>query len=405
MKELTSQPQMIDATLVLNAGSSSLKFSVFQAGDSPSLLLHGQISGLHTEPLFVACDAKNSVLEERAWPPGSTLSHEQAIERLWHWTAGRQCSGVRLTAAGHRVVHGGREFVNPVRVDDRVLAGLDALVPLAPLHQPHNIAAIRAVARHSPALPQVACFDTAFHASQPSVARLFGLPREYSDAGVVRYGFHGLSYEYIASRLPQVDAKAAGGRTVVAHLGNGASLCAMKAGKSVATTMGFTPLDGLVMGTRCGAIDPGALLYLMTQRGLDPKSLDHTLTFESGLLGVSQVSSDMRTLLDQENSNPRAAEAIELFVYRIARELGSMAAALSGIDALVFTGGIGEHSAAIRARVCHAARWLGVECDEKRNESHGPSISADSSSISAWVIPTNEELVIAQQTMQLLFEV
>lgn len=275
---------------------------------------------------------------------------------------------------------------------------------LAPLHQPHNIAAIRAVAQHSPALPQVACFDTAFHATQPNVARHFGLPRKYTDAGVIRYGFHGLSYEYIASQLPSVDEKAASGRTIVAHLGNGASLCAMQSGKSVATTMGFTPLDGLVMGTRCGTIDPGALLYLISERGLDAKSLDHLLTFESGLLGVSEISSDMRTLLDQEKSDARAAEAIELFVYRIARELGSMAAALGGIDTLVFTGGIGEHSPAIRARVCEDAQWLGIECDESSNNEHGPSISDDSSSVSVWVVPTNEELVIAQHTKQLLIE-
>lgn len=234
------------------------------------------------------------------------------------------------------------------------------------------------------------------------MARQFGLPRTYTDSGVIRYGFHGLSYEYIATQLPGFDEKAASGRTIVAHLGNGASLCAMKAGKSVATTMGFTPLDGLVMGTRCGAIDPGAVLYLMTERGLDAKSLDHMLTFESGLYGISQISSDMRTLLDQEKVDSRAADAIELFVYRIARELGSMAAALGGIDSLVFTGGIGENSPAIRARACQGAEWLGVQCDESNNKHGGPKISAPSSSVSTWVIPTNEELIIARHTGRLL---
>jgi len=397
-----SAPQKTDAILVLNAGSSSLKYSVFSADDALTLLLRGQISNLQSHPRFVASDAEGDLLDDNAWPDGSQLSFQQAIEFVLQWIAECKSSPVRLTAAGHRVVHGGREFVNPVRVDDHVLVSLDALVPLAPLHQPHNIAAIRAVAQHLPELPQVACFDTAFHASQPAVARQFGLPREYTSAGVIRYGFHGLSYEYIASQLPLVDPSAAAGRTAVAHLGNGASLCAMKSGKSVATTMGFTPLDGLVMGTRCGAIDPGALLYLMSQHGLDPQSLDHLLTFESGLLGISGISSDMRTLLDRERTNSRAAEAIELFVYRVARELGSMAAALGGLDALVFTGGIGEHAPSIRSRICRASQWLGIDCNDSANSRPAPRISADSSSVSVWVIPTNEELMIARHTSRLL---
>ncbi|MBC7821486.1 MAG: acetate/propionate family kinase, partial [Planctomycetaceae bacterium] len=296
-------------------------------------------------------------------------------------------------------------------------ADLESLVPLAPLHQPHNLAAIRAVASHAPTLPQVACFDTSFHRTQPAVAQQFAIPRELTASGIQRYGFHGLSYEYIASRLPEVvpghvawdsvpslgmESQATGTRTIVAHLGNGASLCALRGGVGVATTMGFTPLDGLPMGTRCGAIDPGVLLYLMNHHGMDARALERLLTHESGLLGVSGISSDMRTLLEREATDTRAAEAIELFVYRISREIGSLAAALGGLDALVFTGGIGEHAPSIRARICRAANWLGLDFDEASNEQGSPRISCSTSRISAWVIPTNEELMIAQHTRQLL---
>jgi acetate kinase len=287
-------------------------------------------------------------------------------------------------------------------VDDEVLTELESLVPLAPLHQPHNLAAIRAIIEHAPKLPQVACFDTSFHRTQPPVAQQFALPRKLTAAGIQRYGFHGLSYEYIASRLPHVDPRAAAGRTVVAHLGNGASLCALKSGVSVATTMGFTPLDGLPMGTRCGAIDPGVLLYLMNQDGLDVPAMEQLLTHESGLLGVSGISSDMRTLLEKEKLDARAAEAIELFIYRISRELGSMAAALGGLDAVVFTGGIGENAPSIRARVCRAASWLGIELDAATNDQGGPQISQLTSQVSVWVIPTNEEFMIAQHTKKLI---
>jgi acetate kinase len=292
------------------------------------------------------------------------------------------------------------KFARPVRIDAEVLGELESLVPLAPLHQPHNLAAIRAVAQHVPQLPQVACFDTSFHRTQPVVAQAFALPRRCAEQGIRRYGFHGLSYEYIASVLPDVDARAAAGRAVVAHLGNGASLCALKAGRSVATTMGFTAVDGLVMGTRCGALDPGVLLFLMDQHGMDARALEELLYQQSGLLGVSGISSDMRTLL--ASTDPRAAEAVELFVYRIGRELGSLAAALGGLDALVFTGGIGENAVSIRARVCRDAAWLGLELDEEANERGGPRLSRPNSRVAAWVIPTNEELMIAQHTRRLL---
>jgi acetate kinase len=391
---------MADAIFVLNAGSSSLKFSVFLDGEPPEPLLRGQLEGLFTQPHFVAHDHAGGVVGEQKWTTGSRLGHDGAIEFLFTWGRGGALLGHRIVAAGHRVVHGGLKFTHPVLIDPDVLAALEALVPLAPLHQPHNLAAIRAIVQRVPELPQVACFDTSFHRSQPAVAQTFALPRRYAEEGVLRYGFHGLSYEYIASVLPSTDARAAGGRTVVAHLGNGASACAMKGGQSIATTMGFTAVDGLPMGTRCGSLDPGVLLYLMDQHRMDARALEKVIYQESGLLGVSGISSDMRTLL--ASSDPRSVEALDLFVYRIGRELGSLAAALGGLDALVFTGGIGENAATIRARVCRDAAWLGLELDAKANDAGGPRISRAESRVNAWVIPTNEELMIAQHTRRLL---
>jgi acetate kinase len=292
------------------------------------------------------------------------------------------------------------KFTQPIRIDPEVMAALEALVPLAPLHQPHNLAAIKAIAQRGPELRQVACFDTSFHRTQPAVAQAFALPRRYAEEGVLRYGFHGLSYEYIASRLPTTDARAAAGRTVVAHLGNGASMCAMRGGQSIASTMSFTAVDGLPMGTRCGALDPGVLLYLMDSQGMDVRALEKLIYQQSGLLGVSGISSDMRTLL--ASPDPQAAEAVELFVYHIGRELGSLSAALGGLDALVFTGGIGENAAMIRARICRDAAWLGLNLDAAANDIGGPRISRLDSRVTAWVIPTNEELMIAQHTRGLL---
>src|SRR5262249_27701813 len=344
-------------------------------------------------------DLAGNAVGEQTWEPGTKLGHSGAIEFLFGWGRGK-LGEHRMVAAGHRVVHGGRKFTGPVLIDREVMTTLEAFVPLAPLHQPHNLGAIQAVAEHVPELPQVACFDTAFHRTQPAVAQAFALPRHYAEEGVLRYGFHGLSYGYIASVLPGADPRAAAGRTVVAHLGNGASLCAIKGGQSIATTMSFTALDGLPMGTRCGGLDPGVLLYLMDHHGMDVRALEKLLYQESGLLGVSRISSDMRTLLT--SPDPRAAEALNLFVYRIGRELGSLAAALGGLDALVFTGGIGENAATIRARVCRDAAWLGLELDATANDAHGPRISGADSRVTAWVIPTNEELMIAQHTRRLL---
>jgi acetate kinase len=390
---------MPDALLILNAGSSSLKFSVFLDGDPPHLIFRGHLEELMTQPRFLVRDDAGNVLGEREWEAGTVLGHEKAIEFLFDWGRSGILGKHRIVAVGHRVVHGGVKYTGPVMIDRQVLAELEAMVPLAPLHQPHNVAAVKAVAQHAPQLPQVACFDTSFHRSQPALAQAFALPRRYAERGVLRYGFHGLSYEYIASRLSELDARAAAGRTVVAHLGNGASMCALRAGSSIATTMSFTPIDGLPMGTRCGAIDPGVLLHLLKEE-LDLPELEKLLYYESGLLGVSGISSDVRTLL--ASSDAGAAEALDLFVYRCGRELGSLCAALGGADSLVFTGGIGENAVSIRARICRDARWLGLELDEEANARGGPRISRAYSPVSAWVMATDEELMIALHTRRVL---
>lgn len=391
---------MVDTILVLNAGSSSLKFSLFVVEDKAlQLALGGQLQGLYTAPAFQARDAAGAVIGERRWEEGRPLGHDGAIAFLTDFL--NQYSGEhQLVAVGHRVVHGSIEYLAPVRVDTAVLERLDRLAPLAPLHQPHNLTPIRILQQQTPRLPQVACFDTAFHCTHPPVAQAFALPPVITERGVRRYGFHGLSYEYIAAVLPEYDAQAAAGRTVVLHLGNGASMCALQGSKSIASTMGFTAMDGLPMGTRCGNLDPGVILYLLDEVGMDARAVEKLLYEQSGLLGVSGISSDMRTL--EASQDPRARFAIELFVYRISRELGSLAATLGGLDALVFTAGIGEHSALIRERVGHAAAWLGVALDPMANARHGPRISTDSSRVSAWVIPTNEELMIARHTQQVL---
>jgi acetate kinase len=392
---------MIDTILVINAGSSSIKFSLFaEAAAELGLIARGQVEGIYTAAHFTAKDAAGKPAGEKQWEPGTKLGHDGALAHIIDWLKATHGGDHRLVAVGHRVVHGGTDYAAPVRVDAAVVAKLEKLVPLAPLHQPHNLAPIRAVLQRAPDLAQVACFDTAMHRSNPPLAQMFALPKELDDAGVRRYGFHGLSYEYIASVLPKFDERAARGRTVVLHLGNGASMCALEAGKSMASTMGFTAVDGLPMGTRCGAIDPGVVLYLMDERKMDARAIEKLIYSQSGLLGVSGVSSDMRVLL--ESPAPRAKLAVDLFLYRIGRELGSLAAALGGLDAIVFTAGIGEHAALIRERVCRQAAWLGVELDPQANAQRGPRISAAASRTSAWVIPTNEELMIARHTRDLL---
>jgi acetate kinase len=391
---------MTDVVLVLNAGSSSIKFTLFDAaGDGPPLLLRGQIESLYTSPKFSAVDAQGADIGSKSWGEGTQLGHEGALTYLAEFlrTHGQ---GHRLVAVGHRVVHGGTDYSGAVRVTPPVIAALDKLTPLAPLHQPHNLAPLRILTKLRPEVPQVACFDTAFHRAQPEVAQAFALPAEITDKGVRRYGFHGLSYEYIASVLPQVDPRAAAGRTVVAHLGNGSSMCALVGRRSVASTMGFTAVDGLPMGTRCGNLDPGVILYLIDELGMDARAVEDLIYKRSGLLGVSGVSSDMRTLLASDDE--RARLAIDLYCYRIGRELGSLAAAAQGIDALVFTAGVGEHAPLIREHVCRHAAWLGVALDATANNAGGPRISTPDSRVAVWVMPTNEELMIARHTLQVL---
>ena len=390
----------MDAIVVLNAGSSSLKFSLFaiRANDL-EMECHGQIEGIETSPHFIAQDRAGKTVAEKSWGEGVALGHDRALDYLMAYLQ-EALAGDRLTGVGHRVVHGGLKYSQPVRLNRDVLLALEEFIPLAPLHQPHSLAPIRLLLERMPELLQVACFDTAFHRTNPEIAQMYALPAEMHAQGVRRYGFHGLSYEHIASILGKFDVRAATGRTVVLHLGNGSSMCALQAGKSVASSMGFTAVEGLPMGTRCGALDPGVILYLMDQRGMDASAIEKLIYNQSGLLGVSGISSDMRALL--ASTDPRAKLAIDLYVYRIGRELGSLAAALGGLDAIVFTAGIGEHAAEIRERVCHGASWLGVELGSAANVAGGPRISAANSAVSAWVIPTNEELMIARHTRGVL---
>jgi len=389
---------MDSALLVINAGSSSLKFALYRvdAAGNPVPLYRGLIEEIGGHGRMKVGLAPKTA--DHIDIPLASANHAEATRTLLSWLEPR-LQGLRLVAAGHRVVHGGVHHAVPVRVDAGVLARLDELVPIDPLHQPYNLAGIRALMQARPDLPQVACFDTAFHRTLPDVAQRFALPRELEAAGVRRYGFHGLSYQYIAGVLPEYLGEAAEGRVIVAHLGNGASLCAMKGRKSVETTMSFTPLDGLPMGTRCGAIDPAIPLYLMREKGLDVQAVSDLLHHRSGLLGLSGLSSDMRELLASARPEPR--QAVEHYVYHASRAIASLAAALEGIDALVFTAGIGEHAIEVRERICQRLAWLGVAVDTAANAAHGPRISTVGSRVSAWVIPTDEEIVIARHTCAL----
>ena len=390
---------MRDYALVLNAGSSSLKFCVFCRREREDWRLEsrGQIGGIGTAATLSAqngegyrtADAKLEDVHNQA----------DALDALAFWLRSTY-GGARVLGVGHRVVHGGRHFTGPTVITREVLAELRRLEQLAPLHQPYNLAAIDAVTKRLPDVPQVACFDTSFHRTQSPLADLVPLPLEFRQAGVQRYGFHGLSYEYIASVLPQVAPEIADGRVIVAHLGSGASMCAMRNRRSVDNTLGFTALDGLCMGTRPGAVDPGVILHLFTAFNLNAKDVAKILYKESGLLGISGVSNDMRDLL--RSVEPGARLAVDYFVYRAAKEIGALAAVLGGVDGLVFTGGIGENSSEIRRRICNSCAWLGLELDGQANDSRGPRISTATSKVSAWLIPTNEELMIARQTGLLL---
>lgn len=414
---------MSEVVLTLNAGSSSLKFALFRVGgppasepsapdgptpddaesDDPAPVLRGQVERIGTAPRLLARDAAGAALPGRDWAgerdAGGSLGHEALLGDVFGWIEAR-LGGAVLAAAGHRIVHGGERFADPVRLDEGVLAALDRLRPLAPLHQPRNLALVRAVARLRPGLVQVGCFDTAFHRTMPALAARFALPRELTEAGIRRYGFHGLSYEHVARRLRALAPGVARGRVIAAHLGNGASLCAMRDGRSVDTTMGFSALDGLVMGTRCGALDPGVVLHLLRERGMSAEEVEHLLYHRSGLLGVSGLSGDMRVLLASDD--PRAREAVELFAFRAAREAGALAAGLGGLDGLVFTAGIGENAAPVRAAICERLSWLGVRLDPAANARGGGRVSARESRVEVWVVPTDEEAMIVRHTREVL---
>lgn len=392
------------AIVSLNAGSSSIKFALFTLDDdrTPTLSAGGKIERIGISPRLTISDAAGALLQEHDWRDEAALTHADLLAWLFAW-ATEHLDGREVIAIGHRVVHGGTDFSRPCLIDDAVLDELESLSALAPLHQPHNLGAIRAIAAIAPELPQVACFDTAFHHDRPPLATRFALPRALHDQGIRRYGFHGLSYEYIAHQLRKIDPAMARGRVVVAHLGNGASMCAMADGKSVDTTMGFTALDGLMMGTRCGALDPGVVLHLQTQMGMGASEVESMLYSKSGLLGVSGISSDMRELAASDRAE--AADAIELFVWRAAREVAALTASLGGLDGIVFTAGIGEHQADIRSRICQRLEWLGIQINEIANAAGAPAISFDDSVVKVRVIPTDEEHMICLHTLSVLFGV
>jgi acetate kinase len=389
------------AILVINAGSSSIKFTLFDyVAHELRPRFYGQIEGIGTKPSFKVQNGDGAVVHQSAWEnPPLGKGHAYALEQLATWL-NPHLPQYGLIGVGHRVVHGGPKYSAPIVLTDAVLHDLKGFIPLAPLHQPANLAGIDAAMQFLPGVPNVACFDTAFHRSHPKVADLYGLPTEFYDEGVRRYGFHGLSYEYIAHILPSIDPTLANGRVVVAHLGNGASMCAMYAGRSMDSTMGFTAVDGLPMGTRTGQLDPGVMLYLMQEKGMGAKQIEELVYKRSGLLGLSGVSNDMRAL--EASADPRAAEAIDYFIFRIIREVGALAASMGGIDALVFTAGIGEHARSVRERVCQGIAWLGLSFDAEANLRHGPLISTANSRLKAYVIPTDEERMIALHTLTAL---
>lgn len=391
---------MQQTILILNAGSSSLKFALF--GQSPTSLVErvrGQIEGIGSYPRFTA-QADGIQLVEHHWQNHQgPQNHQTALEILLAWLE-QQFRNIAVTAVGHRIVHGGIYYSSAVLIDDQVLMRLTELNPLAPLHQPHNLAGVRAAQTVFPEAQQIACFDTAFHRRHPWVNDTFALPREYYEQGIRRYGFHGLSYEYLLRQLEKIAPQHASGKVIAAHLGNGASMCAIHNGQSIGSTMGFTALDGLPMGTRCGQIDPGVLLYLIGSLGISVKDLTYLLYHQSGLKGLSGLSHDVRTL--EASQEDAAQQALDYFVFRIRRELGAMAAILEGADVLVFAGGIGENAVNIRARICRGFEWLGIKLDEQRNQLNQTVVSTDDSRCQVFVIPTNEELMIAQHTLELL---
>ena len=380
---------MADLVLALNAGSSTIKFALFSVDDAgPEAKFRGLIEDRMGQPKMRAWAADGRLVDEGEWPSDAGRDAGFWARIVLEWAEAR-IGGDRLCAVSHRVVHGGPDYAEPVLVTDAVLSALDALSPLAPLHQPDNLAMVRAVMATRPALHNVACFDTAFFRDLPPVAQRAPIPRAWADKGVRRYGFHGLSYAYLQRRLQELKPREEPKRVIFAHLGSGASLCGCLDGAPIDTTMGFSPLDGLVMSTRCGALDPGIALYLQRTGGLDVEALEHMLYRQSGLLGVSGLSGDMRVL--QQSQAVEAREAVDLFVYRLVQQVGALTASLGGLDALVFSGGIGEHAAEIRRRVCEALEWLGLQLDEAANAAGQTDISTPQSLVSAMIIPTDEE--------------
>jgi acetate kinase len=390
----------MDTILVVNAGSSSVKFQVFAAQSSGELTrkIKGQIDGVGTRPRLRGSGADGAQSVDREFRPEDVADVPAALHTAAAWLRDEQ--QIHPTAIGHRVVHGGPDYDRPVLVTAEVLARLERYVPLAPLHQPHNLAPIRSILARLPDLPQVACFDTAFHRGHSAIADHYAIPERFYAEGVRRYGFHGLSYEYIATRLPQVAPEIASARVIVAHLGSGASMCALAGGRSVESSMGFTALDGIPMGTRPGQIDPGVLLYLIEQKGMSAAAVADLLYRECGLKGLSGISNDVREL--QASKDPRAQFALDHFCYRVALHAGMLASALGGLDAFVFTAGIGENSADVRARVAARLEWLGAELDAAANAAHAMLISRQGSRLALYVIPTDEELMIARHTCALL---
>lgn len=384
--------------LTLNAGSSSLKIALFLEGQEQPLVT-GIADRLGGDCVLALYDANGTEITSKSGEATAHETHEKALADLVVML-NDSVLDLKIAAVGHRVVHGGLEFIAPVRVDDAVLEKLSALSPFAPLHQPHNLAGIRAAQKSFPHAVQIACFDTAFHRGHPFVNDTFALPREWYDKGVRRYGFHGLSYDYVNGALAEIRPDLHKGRVIVCHLGNGASACAIKAGQSIASTMGFSALDGLPMGTRSGQLDPGVLLYWLEQEKMDVKSITDLLYKRSGLLGLSGLSNDMRTL--EASSAPQAREAIDYFIFRIRREIGGLAAAMGGLDALIFCGGIGENSRLVRREVCHGMEWMGIVLDDQRNEANDRVLSSSSSSVTVLMIPTHEELVIARAAPKFL---
>jgi acetate kinase len=392
---------MTDTILVLNAGSSSIKFAIYAYTDIKSLaLISGKIINLNDTPTFLAFGVDGEALpQSKLVKFDKKATHEDVISWLLDWFQHKN-QGYTIRGVGHRVVHGGRDFAKPTLLTSSIISQLKALIPLAPLHQPHNLSAVDAVSKWAPNLPQVACFDTSYHRTQGPLAQLFALPREWYDKGVIRYGFHGLSYQHIANSLPSYLGELSEGRVIVAHLGNGASMCAMKNRQSVATSMGFTALDGLMMGQRCGSLDPGVIVHLLRHYKMSIEEVEHMLYNESGLLGVSGISNNMQVL--QESTHANAKQAIDLFCYKAAQELSSLVSTISGLDAIVFTAGIGENSAQIRQQICDRLTWLGLTLESSANASHKSVISHPNSHVKVLVIPTNEELIIAQGSQSLI---